>query len=336
MRTIKEIYELSAGVEYHLKQLENFVPVLREVKQSLDALKQSREGELLWEIHLVKQQVEELKNHLRRYGLQEASKYETELKAIREELESDRWPVAVAPEMICTSDEQAQQRAESILNMVVAENVQNRTFLDFGCGAGHVAALAKKMGAKVVGYDINLSQCQFTDSIFTSDFETVRKNGRYEIILLHDVLDHIEVIDPISALHQIKNLMDTESRVYIRNHPWCSRHGGHIYEQTNKAFAHLVFDDVELTRICGCQPTYNIKVSRPLETYRHWFATVGLEIKSEIAVRREVEQYFKDASYIQQRLMNKWDDPLEMLKDMEIEFVEYVIQGNTINPIAVI
>lgn len=332
MLNIKEIYELSAGVEYHLKQLESFVPALREVKQSLDVLKQSREGEFLWQIHLLKQEVEGLKNHLRRYGLQEASKYETELKAIREELESDRWPIAVVPEMICASEEQLQERAESILNVVVAESLDRRTFLDFGCGTGHVAMRAKELGANVVGYDIDLSKCRFKDSIFTSNFEEVRKKGRFEIILLYDVLDHIEQIDPISALHQIRTLMDHESRVYIRNHPWTSRHGGHVYEEINKAFAHLVFDDVELTRLCGSQASYNIKVSRPLDTYRHWFKTAALEIKSEIPIRHDVEPFFLEQTYASQRLKQKWDDVTTMVQDLEIEFVEYVVQCSSTCP----
>lgn len=327
MLDIKEIYELSAGVEYHLQQLEKVLPMLREVKESLELLKRSREGEFLWQLHLLKEEVQDLKTHLRRYGLQEASKYENELKALKEELTSDRWPAAVEEEMVCLTEEQIRLRAEGILNIVVGEDLANRTFLDFGCGSGHVAALAQERGATVVGYDIDRSRWKLESPILTDDFEEVRKRGSYEIILLHDVLDHIQGVDPITALQQIRSVMNRESRIYVRNHPWCSRHGGHVYEDINKAFVHLVFDDVELTRVCGCQATHNVKVSRPLDTYRHWFSAANLEIKSEIAIRREVEKFFLEPTHAAQRLKQKWEDSAQMVKDLEIEFVEYMLQA---------
>jgi len=335
MLDIKEIHELSAGVEYHLKQLENVMPLLREVKESLELLKRSREGEFLWQLHLLKREVQELKAHLRRYGLQEASKYEGELAALRDELGSDRWPSAVDQDMICSTEEQFQERAKGILDIVVGEDLDNRTFLDFGCGAGHVAMLAQERGATTVGYDIE-KKWPSDLPLFTCDFETVRKHGIFEIILLHDVLDHIEVVDPVTALQQVRTVMNRESRVYIRTHPWCSRHGGHVYEDLNKAFLHLVFDDVELTRICGSQAMHNVKVSRPLDTYRYWFKTAGLEIRSEIPIRKEVEPFFLEPSYANQRLRQKWDDPLQMVQDLEIEFVEYMLQIPEIPPATIL
>jgi SAM-dependent methyltransferase len=305
------------------------------VKQSLDLLRQSREGEFLWQIHLLKQEVGELKSHLRRYGLQEANKYETELKALRDELESDRWPAAVDQQMICRDELQFRERAEGILNIVVGEDLKDRTFLDYGCGEGHVTVMAKERGATVVGYDLE-PKWKSDLAIFTTDFETVRKQGPYEIILLHDVLDHIQSIDPVTALQQVRALMGRETRVYIRNHPWCARHGGHVYEDVNKAFVHLVFDDVELTRLTGVQSAYNIKVSRPLDTYRHWFKMAELEVKSEIPIRRDVEKFFLEPTYAHQRLKQKWEDSAQMIQDLEIEFVEYLVQSPQMAPEALL
>jgi len=327
---MKEIYELSSGVEYHMRELEKVIPALRDVKESLDQLKRSREGEFLWQIHLLKEEVGDLKNHLRRYGLQEADKYETELKALKGEIESSRWPSAVEPGTICDTEEKLQSRADGILNLVIGEELKDKTFLDFGCGRGHVVAAAKEKGAQAIGYDI--SPCELPEGLFSEDFDKIREHGPYEIVLLHDVLDHIEKVDPITALQQVRAVTNHNSRIYVRNHPWCSSHGGHVYEHINKSFIHLVLDDVELTRLCGCQADYNIKVTQPFETYRHWFSSVGFEIKSEIPIRKPVEAFFLDPSHVHKRLSEKWEDTTEMIKDMEIEFIEYVLGNPNISP----
>jgi 2-polyprenyl-3-methyl-5-hydroxy-6-metoxy-1,4-benzoquinol methylase len=326
MLSLKEIHELSAGIEYHLKSLEDYTEQLKEVKLSLDHLKDSRTGEMMWEIKKLRVEIDELKGHLKRYGLQEASEYEISLKLLKEQLDSEIWPPAVEGDAICETDEQLFSRAEGILDLVVSENLQGRKFLDFGCGEGHVVSLAHQRGAQAVGYDLDLSKCKFEEPLFNQDFEIIRQHGHYDVILLHDVLDHIQGVDPLMALQQVKSVLAPNGRVYIRNHPWSARHGGHLYNQVNKAFLHLIFDDVELTRICGCQAEHNIKVNRPFDTYRFWFQEVGLDIKSEIAVRREVEQFFIQPSQVQQRLAEKWEDPMEMIKDMEIEFIEYILE----------
>jgi 2-polyprenyl-3-methyl-5-hydroxy-6-metoxy-1,4-benzoquinol methylase len=334
MLSVKEIYELSSGVEYHLKQLEDFVPALREVKASLDEIRHSQEGKYQWEVTLLRREIEEIKTQLKRYGLPEASKYERELKELQEALSSDNWPPAVDPSAIVDTDDQATERAEVILDIVVGEQLADRKFLDFGCGKGHVAVAAHKRKAQAVGYDIDL-QCTLEGPIFTNDFETTHQNGPYEIILLHDVLDHIKVVDPITAMQQVRAMLTDNGKVYVRNHPWCARHGGHLYQKLNKAFAHLVFDEVELVRIGGYESEHNIKVTRPLETYRHWFQESGFEIASEIPIKKEVEPIFLQSSFLNYRIAEKWQDrPTEMSNDMEIEFVEYILEASGTLPTA--
>jgi len=322
MLNMNKIHELSVGIEHHLRQFEKSIPALREIKQSLDALKQAKDNEIIWEIRLLREEIESMKTHLSRYGLQEASKYEKQLNDIKTELNSDRWPIAVDPQAICTREDLV-MRAEGILDIVISEDVKDRSFLDFGCGEGHVVTIAKNRGAQAIGFDIKPND----SDLITDDFDIIRKKGPYDIILLHDVLDHIEQTDPITIMGQIASITQPNSKIYIRNHPWCARHGSHVYEQTNKAFVHLVLDDVELTRLCGCQADYNIKVTRPLETYRHWFASAGFEIISEVVMRKEVEDFFLSPSHVQQRISKQWEDHADMVQDLEIEFVEYILKA---------
>jgi hypothetical protein len=157
----------------------------------------------------------------------------------------------------------------------------------------------------------------------------VAKHAPYDVILVHDVLDHITVIDPITALKQIRSVLHQSGKVYVRTHPWSSRHGGHLYKQINKAFLHLILDDVELTRVGGWTCEHNIRVIRPLPTYQHWFHQAGFQIKSEMPVRRKVEDLFLQPSHIHSRLVDLWGKEEEVEPNLEIELVEYILEANS-------
>lgn len=125
---------------------------------------------------------------------------------------------------------------------------------------------------------------------------------------------------------QAKSVLAPEGRIYIRNHPWSAKHGGHLYEQINKSYLHLVMDEVELARAGGFSCQHNIKVINPIETYNHWIKEAGLKITSEIPTKSDVPQFFKEGSLIREKLLKLWGDESAMLANMEIEFVEYVVE----------
>lgn len=331
MLNMQEIYEISAGVEYHLKQLEDFTDVLRDVKHSLDEIRHAQENRFSWELQLLKQEFADIKRQLKRHGLPESPQYEKNLEAIKELINSDKWPEAVPAQAICMAPEDMAKRAAAILDMVVSENLENRSFLDYGCGNGHVATLAHERKATSVGYDVDLAKVNSELPIFVADFEEVKKRGPYDVILLHDVLDHIAVIDPLEALRQVQSVLKPEGRVYVRNHPWSARHGGHLYEKINKAHLHLVLDEVELVRLGGYECEPNIKVVKPLDTYRHWFEQTGFQIKSEIPIREEIDTSLIEHPAVFERLKELWEDPSEMMPNMEIGFVEYILESNKVN-----
>lgn len=326
---INKIYELSAGADQHLTKLEEFVEHLRDFTDSMKAIKRSQDNKILWELQQVREEIGDLRRQLKRYGLPEINQYEKRLETIREALQSDQWPMAVDATSVCDTEDAVQMRAEAIINFVVGEYLRDRKFLDYGCGTGHTTLVAKEKETKIaVGYDVNLSQCK-SGTIFTADFNEVTKHAPYDVILVHDVLDHITVIDPIAALKQIRSVLHQNGKVYVRNHPWSSRHGGHLYKQVNKAFLHLILDDVELTRVGGWTCEHNIRVIRPLSTYQHWFHQAGFQIKSEIPVRRKVEDFFLQPSHIRNRLVDLWGKEEEIEPNLEIELVEYILEANS-------
>jgi len=249
------------------------------------------------------------------------------LQGLKEMLDSGDWPAAVDPEQICAEDsDKKAARANNILDLFIGENLKDKKFLDYGCGSGEVVLEAAKREARAMGYDINPSTFDPESLLLTADFEEVRKMAPFDIVLVHDVFDHIEHIDPLQALFQIKEILSPHGRMYVRNHPWSSRHGGHLYDAKNKAFMHLVFDEIELTRIGGYVADYNIRVVDPLGTYRYWFHETGFDIKEEYPIKHEVEKFFTQPSIVWEKLKAHWPDSETQINFLEIEFVEYILE----------
>jgi 2-polyprenyl-3-methyl-5-hydroxy-6-metoxy-1,4-benzoquinol methylase len=322
-----KIFEIAVGVDEHFRKFESMQGTMREIKSSLDMHKNSQDQAIMYLLNNIAQDILEIKEQLKKYGLPQASKYEKELQIVKELANSAEWPDAVDPTAICNSDDMAEERAESILDLLVGVHLKDKRFLDYGCGEGHTIPKALQREAKLaLGYDVALKNLIFDVNNFTTKFEEVKNKAPYDVILMHDVLDHIVMVDPIEALLQAKSVLSTNGRIYVRNHPWSSRHGGHLYMQNNKAFLHLAYDSIELSRVHGLQADHNIKVVTPLETYRFWFEKAGLKIVAEIPIREKVENFFLNPSPINDRLKKHFSNPECMENCLEISFVEYVLE----------
>ena len=71
---------------------------------------------------------------------------------------------------------------------------------------------------------------------------------------------------------------------------------------------------------------YTIKLYNPIETYKKWFEKSGFKISSEVVITKNVEKYFENNGHIKERLVKHWNgDETQMKNNMQIEFVEYVL-----------
>lgn len=212
---------------------------------------------------------------------------------------NDRWPAAVDPLLIADQNSEPDKfsRAHAIINMVLSTPIGKETrFLDFGCGEGHVVNTAADQAGVAVGYDAVVQGWDRfpvrSNQVFTSDWSEVVKNRPYNIVLLYDVLDHAkDENDAIMCLRMIKDVLAPEGRVFVRCHPWCSRHGTHLYQKLNKAYIHMFLTDAQLESM-GAKGLPTIKVIHPLQTYSHWFDIAGLRTLSNSVVREVVESFF--------------------------------------------
>jgi SAM-dependent methyltransferase len=252
-------------------------------------------------------EIKELKSHL-------------DFSEIKELVKSPLWPSAVPQELICKteSEEDKQERAEGIIYLMINEDLSNKKFLDFGCGEGHVAFQAAKNNVKKsVGYDPYSSLPNSDEKCyFSNDFEKVREQGPFDIVLVYDVLDHLKVFEEnstnemanhmASALSQVKSVTHKDSKIYLRCHPWCSRHGGHLYNSLNKAFVHVVFSKDELEGM-GYEVEDVAKVVFPRATYDAAIGKAGLKTISQDVIQTQVENFFKEG-LIGERVRSCWPE----------------------------
>lgn len=328
MLTNQRIEELINGIDQYLQKIHSFSDNLREIKATLDELRNSREKDYMCELEKMRIELKSVRHELQKRGLPEISEYESQFSEIKSLVASEEWPRAVDPRSIILTEDGAFNRAQQILDLIIGESLTGKSFLDFGCGEGHVVMQSMNQNPKIaIGYDIAPSKIKFNTDNFTSEFDLVKLKGPYDIVLLQDVIDHIENADPVFILKKIKSVMNANGRLFVRNHPWCSRHGSHLYTKLNKAYAHLIFDESELSRMGGYTNEHTLKLIDPIESYKLWFSESGFKICSEIPYFKNSEDYFKKEGLIRQRMIKHWDgDAVRMMKNTQLEFVEYVLE----------
>jgi len=279
-------------------------------------------------------------NNIKRNGPAMVNEFQ-QLKSL---LNTAQWPAAVDPSLICnlSSDQDKEDRAEGILDLIIDIHLENLKFLDFGCGEGHVVNKSLLQKPKMsVGYDIRESEkwkvWESTENMkFTTDWGEVEAEGPYNVILLYDVLDHMLMPDDkiVEELQKIKRVLAPNGKIYVRCHPWSSRHGTHLYHQVNKAFVHLVFTENELESMGYNTEVKANKIIHPITYYADCFKKAGLKVVYGPQVLKEdVESFFLNNPIVSNRIRKNWkishDPKLNTGKDFptvpcQIQFVDYI------------
>ena len=252
-------------------------------------------------------------------------------KHVQALMQIDCWPLAVPAHHInnSMSDEDQINRANAVLDMTLMKSVEGKDFLDFGCGEGWIAREAMKRGASSsTGYDLQnfptWPNPKMKDVRFVTDFSVLTKD-RFDVIFLYDVLDH--AADPIEVMNQVKMLLNKDGVVYVRCHPWSSKHASHLYKKgLNKAYIHLFLTWDELAKL-GYEPMFTRTEKRPLEAYRWWFNS--FKIERERPIREAVSEFFYVPAFMdlvasEQQLTQDMRD--SFFKNMDIQFVDYVLK----------
>lgn len=114
---------------------------------------------------------------------------------------------------------------------------------------------------------------------FSIDKDYILSNGPYDIISLYDVIDHIMTHDEaVEAMSFVRGCATSDTVINVRCHPWTSRHGGHLYETINRAYAHILLSEEEYQKHATVKVR---KITRPLAEYAKIFQKAGLIVCNE-------------------------------------------------------
>lgn len=251
-----------------------------------------------------------------------------------EALNSEKWPDAVNKHLICdpNNEEEKEMRGNGILELMVEEDLKDLKFLDYGCGAGYSTKAAAEKSCKLsIGYDKvqfeNWKQ-ESDNLMFTNEWNKVVENGPYDVILCFDVVDHsVESIDVI--LNKIKTVLSENGKVYLRTHPFSSRHANHFYHELNKAYIHLVFTEDELKQINNKWNNHelfenNFGSKTPIISYKTSISDAGFEISYMREMKEEIEPFF-ETPMVAERIKKTMKMEKFPTFQMKLQFIDFVL-----------
>lgn len=205
------------------------------------------------------------------------------------------WPAAVPPQFIISPGhdqdiDKKRIRAAQICGLMRMK-YDGLKILDFGCGDGILCnVLTDSYDCDVYGYDIDISGAKSWGKVAISD-SIARLPTDFDLIILFDVLDHSMNQSMANVLKSASSLLKDDGIIFIRTHPWTSRHGGHLYHIDNRAYIHLLLSpDVNLFR----RAIPNIKVVRPMAAYESAIDLAGLKIIEKNVSSEEVPKFIND------------------------------------------
>lgn len=206
-------------------------------------------------------------------------------------IDDKNFPLAIDPFFITDLQDENEKkvRAEYIVDLFIAKDLKGLKVLDFGCGEGYISAEMSKRGASVVAYDI-VPPLEFNGVKIAENQNDVMDSGPYNLVLAYDVFDHME--SPMKGMSFCSNVIDKNGELMIRMHPWCSRHGGHLFQAINKAFIHMIGTDDELNEL-GVENPSIYKVIHPVHCYAQWLRVTKMELIYSKVHKKEVEPVFQ-------------------------------------------
>lgn len=121
--------------------------------------------------------------------------------------------------------------------------------LEVGCGLGGNLAPFARMGCKVSGVDIDAEAIERAKNLFAekrlkadftcADIHTYADNEKYDLILLHDAIEHIP--NKKGLMLRLSSLLADEGVLYIAFPAWHMPFGGHQQVGRTKIVSHCPF-----------------------------------------------------------------------------------------------
>jgi 2-polyprenyl-3-methyl-5-hydroxy-6-metoxy-1,4-benzoquinol methylase len=246
-----------------------------------------------------------------------------EFQKLKDIMANSVWPKAVDEDEMCVEEEDKIDRAEHIVNdLVDIKDLTGYKVLDFGCGEWQVCNKFKKMGAKlVVGHDLKLKNMPEIEVVkFTDAVNTVKNNGLYNLIFAYDVLNHVK--NPKEVIEFFKSIKTPKANIYIRLHPWTSKHATHLYKKKNLAYLHLIFSEEDLIKL-GLKGEFTNNYS--IEYYDELLKN-NFNIIKRIEKKQKVDDFFKINPLLVRRILNNLGlKNGDKFPDLSVQFIDYIV-----------
>lgn len=239
-------------------------------------------------------------------------------------IKTELWPEAVPASMIVRDEPMKKIRANAIVTSFIKEPIKGKKVLDLGCGDGHCVTEIARVGGVALGYD---PVAVPDNPLVTTDLDKVNAEGPYDVIMLYDVLDHVvDDAERAKLLALARQHLKPGGKIYVRCHPYTSRHGLHNYYKFNKAYAQLFLTPEELA---PHEPIPTVRTLTPLLTYKKWFAETGLVIGKEELKRHNLDDFFSTLTEPLMKLMaaNAFVRDYDTLNAvLSVQFADFVLQ----------
>lgn len=170
-------------------------------------------------------------------------------------------------------------RHRVILNKLKKAGLKsNSTILEIGCGIGTLTNYLSKQipNGKIVGVDISPESVEFArkkyasnknTSFMVSDMTNFNYEGKFDIVLFPDVLEHIPVEGHQNIFKTISGLVHNQSMVAINlPHPYCLR----WFKKNNPEALQIIDQDIETQVLLNNLCPYGFYL-RTFETYALYF-----------------------------------------------------------------
>lgn len=242
-----------------------------------------------------------------------------ELTDLRMLAKSNEWGCAYS------AGEDEEKRAYEFLGSVTSK-LSGAHVLDFGsCDLATARIVADKMKAKtVVSFDVNLCRGGAPKERLitnTDNLNIVTQMSPYDVILVNDVLDHME--KPVNWLKILGRMLNKQAgRMFVRCHPYTSRNGAHAGEQLNRAYLHLVFTEEELATF-GISCRHTQKILDAQKSYAAYFEDAGLKVVSEKIVRCDPDMRILSDKRVSDRIRKNIGVEDGLLQLLEIDYIDY-------------
>jgi 2-polyprenyl-3-methyl-5-hydroxy-6-metoxy-1,4-benzoquinol methylase len=251
---------------------------------------------------------------------------------IEKYLNDPEWPEAVDMKLVCddTNDQEKTDRAKDLIDILLPKDFKDKSILDFGTGEGHTLRVLKELGVqKAFGFDVADKFIKDDGLNLTTDWEIIEKNAPYDYIIAYDVMDHLERINIAECLYLLYDVLNPNGKLFVRYHPFTSRHGGHLYKNINKAYVHLILNEQEKTKYIKEKITYTEPYAMPLTIYREAAKISNFIIEYEENNTSKVEEFFFKTE-ISQRITKNLGVTTFPLSQMSLQFVDHtLIRSNT-------